>query len=269
MLLSVPKLYPRVAGLAQTSGHIVKTYLAVVMGAMSLVVFPSLSRAADEAPAPAPQLKVGDAWVLDHTTQVGQKFTRERLDVSVDSVRSDAMMLGLKLDGAPSAPQEVIQGLDWSIRLLVDDKQTTTARPLRFPLRVGDSWTADWTDPRHVGMQLSAHFHRTYKVIGWEDVTVPAGVFHAVKIEENGVGDAQMQVPSVATSAAIGAPGSSTAVSHAQVGGRGVLHQTTYSELYYSPDAKRLVKTVEELYSASNVMSKRDTWEMVSFKPGA
>ena len=52
--------------------------------------------------------------------------------------------------------------------------------------------TVDWTDPTHRGNMLSAHIHKTCSVTGWEDVAVPAGTFHALKIVCKGVtaGDA-------------------------------------------------------------------------------
>jgi hypothetical protein len=177
------------------------------------------------------------------------------------------MFVGIKPEGAPEAPKEVIIGLDWSLRLLVDGQQKTTARPLSFPLKVGDSWTSDWTDPRQMGVQTSARFRNTYKVIGWDDVTVPGGTFHALKIEVQGVGDFQVVVPAVAQSTATAGAGAGTATSHVQAGGKGVVHITTFSDIWYAPEVKHSVKIVDEQYDVSNVMIKRDTEELVSFNP--
>jgi hypothetical protein len=136
-------------------------------------------------------------------------------------------------------------------------------------MKVGDSWTADWNDPRHQGNQTSAHFHKTYKVVGWEDVTVPAGTFHALKIEENGIGDGQITTPAMAGSGVVGAPGTATTVTHVQASRRGVVHITTYAAIYYAPEVKHAVKSTEEQYNTSNVMIGRQTEELVSYKAGS
>lgn len=223
--------------------------------------------AADTGPIPAPALKAGDSWVVDEMTELPpSKFNRQRLDVSIERVGSDNMVVDLKPDGAQIAPQSQIRGLDWGQLLLVDGQQKPTMRPLSFPLQIGKSWSIDWVDPRQSGNRQSAHIRETYKVVGWEDVTVPAGAFHALKIEANGSVDEDVVVPSVAQSTAVGAPGSATALSHVQQGGRSTVHLTLYSVTYYAPEAKRFVKTVDEQFNASGVRVRRTTEELVSLK---
>ncbi len=229
-----------------------------------------LARAADPVSIPAPELKVGDAWVVERTIQKGQAgFSRARQELGIERLNADSMVVAIKAEGAPTAPQEHIIGRDWSLRLMVDGRQTATAQPLSFPLKVGESWTGDWTDPRHQGNQVSAHFHRSYKVVGWEDVTVPAGTFHALKIESNGVADADQIVPTVAQGTAITEPGAGAALSQVRKGGPREIHMTTYSVIYYAPEVKHAVKVVGEEYNASDIMTERTTEELVSFKPAA
>jgi hypothetical protein len=176
------------------------------------------------------------------------------------------MIVAVKVPDAPTARQEQLVGLDWSHRLLVDGEQKTTARPFSFPLKVGTSWTTDWTDPRRQGNQISGHTRSTYKVVGWEDVTVPAGVFHALKVEISASADADVVVPSVAQSTAVGEFGAGAATTRVQQGGRGKLHFTLYTIIYYAPEVKRAVKTVDEQYNSSEVMVLRNTEEMISYK---
>lgn len=224
--------------------------------------------AAEPASIAAPALKVGDSWVIEETTQQGpSKFTRTRFDLGIDRVASDNMVLDVKPDGAQSAPQSQMRGLDWAQLLLVDGVQKPTLRPLSFPLQAGKTWTVDFIDPRHKGNAVSAHVRQTYKVVGWEDVTVPAGTFHALKIEGNGSVDQDEVVPSVAQSTAVGEPGAAAAQSRVQQGGKRTVHITLYSAIYYAPEAKRPVKTVDEQYNVSGIMVRRQTEEMVSFKP--
>lgn len=224
--------------------------------------------AAEPATVDAPALKAGDSWVVDDTTQAGAAgFTRRRNDMSIERLNSDSMVVASKQDGAATNPQNRIVGLDWSLRLAVDGEQKITARPLSFPMKVGQSWTSDWIDPRRQGNQVSAHWKRTFKVVGWEDVTVPAGTFHCLKIEANGTGDIDVIVPSVSQSTAVGEPGAATGVAHVQKGGRGMAHVTTYSAIWYAPEVKYFAKEVDEQYNGSEVMIRRDTEELVSFKP--
>ncbi len=240
------------------------------LGALAVVAIPVAAFAADPVSIQAPTFKVGDSWVLDHSARRGANgFSRQRVAEVVDRVGSDELVVGVKPDGSPRAFEDHKIGLDLSLRLIVNDVETVTARPLSFPLKVGDSWSADWTDPRQQGAQTSAHFHTTYKVVGWEDVTVPAGAFHALKIEAKGVADSQVFLPASAGSAAVAAPGSATTVAHTQAARKEVQHVITFGTIYYAPEVKYYVKTIEEQYDASDVLVRSDTEELVSFKPGS
>ena len=240
------------------------------MAGLALASFPALAMAQDASSVAKPALHVGDTWIINRTLQKGSgNFAQQRTIQTVDRLDSDGMLIGTRLDGSPLAPQENMIGLDWSLRLLIKDEEKTTAKPLNFPMHVGDDWISEWTDPRRSGNQLTAHFKRTYKVVGWEDVTVPAGTFHALKIESKGTAEATMVVPTVVGGAVAAIPGSATTVSHAQQGGVGMLRITTFSVEYYAPEVRYFVKEVEEQYNASNVMIERDTHELASFKPGA
>jgi hypothetical protein len=247
--------------------------IKVSAGRLAILVvafIPVLAVAEDMQSVSKPAFRVGDTWVVNRTLQKGTaNFTQQRVVQSIERLDSDGMLLSTKLDGSPLAPQENKIGLDWSLRLLIKDEEKTTSKPFHFPMHVDDDWSAEWTDPRRSGNQISAHFRRTYKVVGWEDVTVPAGTFHALKVEAKGTAEATMVVPSVAGGAVISSPGNATTVTHAQTGGTGVLRITTYSAEYYAPEVKHFVKTVEEQYNSSNVMIERDTHELASFKPGA
>lgn len=245
----------------------VRFYFPGRLAALIVASIPVLALADDLPTASAPTFQVGDSWVFDTSHQKGTTgFSQQKIDVVIDRVSSEDMLVGVKQDGSPKAFEDHITGLDWSLKLTVNNNQTVTARPFSFPLKVGESWTADWTDPRRQGNQTSAHFHKVYKVVGWQDVTVPAGAFHAIKIEAKGSADANEEIPASGASAVVGAPGSSTAISHVQAARKGVIHMTTYAEIYYVPEIKYLVKSLQEQYNASSVMVSRDTEELVSYK---
>ena len=131
---------------------------------------------------------------------------------------------------------------------------------------VGKTWTADYVDPIPHGRQTSAHFKTTYRVTGLEDVTTPAGAFHAYKIVAEGAGEGQMMA---ATGGVAGvssdATGAST-VTHVDRSGPRTVHVTTYDEFFYDPRAKYFVKSVEEQYDSNNVRTSRMTQTLQAFK---
>lgn len=216
----------------------------------------------------APAFKVGDSWVFDDVIEKGPtSFGEARLDFVIERLGDGTMTLGIKRDGAPAAFEDHIVGTDWSQRRLVDGQETVTTRPFEFPMSVGRRWTVDFVDRTRRGSQLSAHIRRTYSVIGWEDVVVPAGRFHALKVEAQGVDEGTIEVPNSAGSGVIASASGSTSISHAQRGGIGKLVRVTHSEFYYVPSIKNYVKSVEEQYSTDNVRISRQTRTLASFTP--
>lgn len=240
-------------------------------GAFALLL--GISAPAVAAPAspgasvPAPTFKVGDSWVYDETTEKGANgFGQRRLDYVIERLEGDTMLVGIKADGSPTAFQDHEVGTDWSQRRLVDGQDAVTTRPLTFPMSVGQSWSIDYVDSTRRGAQTSNHVHRTYTVVGWEDVTVPAGTFHAIKVIAKGVDKATLQIASTAVAGAVVGSGGATSVAHTQHGGTGELTRATYAEFYYVPELRNLVKSVEEQYTPDEVRVIRQTQALVSYK---
>jgi hypothetical protein len=238
--------------------------------ALFFTMLPHALGAQEGGAVQAPAFKVGDAWVFDDINERGTTgFTQRRMDYIVDRLDGETMMVGVKPDGAPIAYEDHLVGTDWSQRRLVDGRNAATTRPFEFPLVAGHKWTVDFTDATRRGNQLSSHIHRTYSVAGWEDVTVPAGHFHAIKVVAEGVDEAQIEVPSVASANVAAAPSGSTTVAHTQRGGIGKLVRGTHAEFYYVPAEKYFVRMVEEQYNTDNVRVSRHTMNLVSFTPAA
>lgn len=88
---------------------------------------------------------------------------------------------------------------------------------LRFPLKVGDTWEYSWDWRNATGTFLET-LSLKYKVVGVEDVVVPAGKFRAYKLTGNGfVKDKSTITP---------------------LGGD-TRHEETY---WYAPEVKRIIK---------------------------
>ncbi len=224
---------------------------------------------AQEGTVRAPVFTSGDSWVFEQTTEKGTAgFQQMRLSETIERLDGQTMVVGVKPDGAPTGPVDQVMGQDWSKRHVVDGEQSTTARPFDFPMKAGKSWTAEWQDTTRRGNQLSLHVHRTYRVVGWQDVTVPAGTFHALKVEAKGVDEGMIEVPSVAVAGAAVEPGSGATFSNTHRGGRGRLTRSTYSAFYYVPALRNFVQSVDEQYNSDDVLVSRLTLKLVSWSPG-
>jgi hypothetical protein len=222
----------------------------------------------DQGAVQAPAFQVGDSWVFDDTVEKGTAgFGQQRVDLVIERLDESTMLVGLKPDGSPVAFEDHVLGPDWSQRRLVDGEETVTTRPFSFPMTVGQTWSVDYVDPTRRGNQVSDHVRRHYKVVGWADVTVPAGVFHALKVEARGVDEAVIQAPTTAVVGAAVSGGGTTSITHTQRGGQAVLTRVTYAEFYYVPKLKNFVKSVEEQYNNDNVRVIRQTRVLVSYKP--
>ncbi len=238
---------------------------------LTFVVLAGGAARADVSPSvPAPNFRPGDSWLFDETVERGVSgFSETRYDLKVERVDDGSMVIGIKRDGAPSDYQDHVDGLDWSLRHLVDGREEVTARPYAFPLVVGKTWTADYTDAQRHGLQTSAHYHWTYKVAGFEDITVPAGTFHAVKIEAKGVFEAQMAAGSGAVAGLAGSDQDKTAIVHSQFTPAHTEYASLHSVFDYSAQVKAAVKTVEEVYNSDDVRVRLTIRSLVSTRPAS
>lgn len=133
----------------------------------------------------------------------------------------------------------------------------------------GDSWKVEFTLPEAHGGQANAHWDLAYKVVGWTDVTTPAGTFHALEIKETGSTEAELIIPQAAAAAAVATPDGGATIARTQRAGRRLIRNTVYGETYYAPSIKYYVKFFEEQYNSDNVRTGRREDTLVSFKPGA
>ena len=219
---------------------------------------------------PGPAIKPGDTWIFDQTEQRGTNgFGEQRIALTVERTDATTMLVGIKRDGAPTAYEDHVVGLDWSQRHIVDGQETPTTRPLSFPMKVGQNWTVSFSDATRRGMQTSLHVQRTYRVTGWEDVTVPAGTFHAIKIEATGVSDAVFVIPNAVVGGAAASPLGGSTFTRSQRGGTTSKSVRDHDVFYYVPAINNWVKSVEEQFNSDDVLAKRETRVMVAYHPAA
>ena len=226
-------------------------------------IFASAARAQT---APAPVLVANDSWTYVNTTEIGTNWRQRHEEVSVTHAGSGSIGISVKEVGSSAPPQEALAGPDWSRVRTVNGHETVVNRPLAFPLSIGKTWTVEYTEDNPNRLHTSEHFRTPYKVVGWEDVTVPAGTFHALKIEADGEWSAAI-APAVGAVAGtrVDRQGATTVMQTNRVqasttGGH------TYHAFWYVPSVKRWVRSVEEYYSATGARTSSYKDEMEAFK---
>ena len=235
--------------------------LAAVLG------LPLSATAGDLKSVAAPAFTVGDAWVFQDTTEKGTSgFDQKIIDMTIERIEGPTMVIGLKADGAPGGYEDHLAGSDWSQRHIVDGEEQVTTRPFTFPLRLHQSWSVDFTDSTRRGNQISMHVRRTYTVVGWTDVTVPAGTYHALEIKAEGVDEGTIEVPSTAVGGTAVSSQGAGSFAQAHRGGIGHMTRRTYEEMYYVPSTKNYVKSVDEQYNTDNIRIRRGTRVLVSYR---
>lgn len=144
----------------------------------------SLACGAQDAPIPRPEVKAGDRWSyrrVDHET--GKVLGRGEQEVTFANDR----VIQLVQKNPNGQEIDVTATAEWN---LVSNANSGVFYPhngvLRFPLRPGDSWHSDYEVkfPRRGAFDVK--HDRVVKVVGWEDVQVPAGRFRALKVVSEG-----------------------------------------------------------------------------------
>lgn len=142
---------------------------------------------ADEtAPVPKPEVKMGENWrfrVSIYQTNVPIVFS---LDSRVSFVGPNIIVaVETGSDGRESDSQF---DSEWGISSLgyVGQVFDPPIRFFKFPLQVGAEYPYAYGLAAQKGSPARTRAEGTVKVVGWEDVTVPAGKFRALKVEAKG-----------------------------------------------------------------------------------
>lgn len=151
---------------------------------------------------------------------------------------------------------------------MLDGQPAVTGRPFKFPMAPGDLWTVEFHQAELHEGQTNSHWRVTYQVIGWTDVTTPAGTFLALEIRETGSTEAEKTIPQMVTATAVATHSKTTKPGRAKRALRQIIRNTVYGEFYYVPSIKYYVKYFQEEYNADNIRTGRDEDVLISFKPG-
>jgi hypothetical protein len=221
-----------------------------------------------------PNIKPGDFWTYQTTVdqtanqvlQTPAQWSEKHHEVRVVRTGSAGILISKQERGSKQPPVEVMTGPDWSKYRTIDGEETVVSLPLKFPLGEGKKWELKFAENnpnheiRHAETQLN------YSVIGWEEISVPAGKFKALKIEAEGKWKSERK-PSASASATRNTNQDGTVL---VVRAGKAMPQTSAGRLYraywYAPETKTCVKAIEERFFSSGALSRRDTEVLESFK---
>ena len=158
---------------------------------IAFLVLPLLPLAANAADATLPveraDIPVGSTFTYQRVDDPGtakQQVNGEQV-VTITGESANGYAATIKQPpGYSSAPPESLS-LDLSWKRTVDGQPADT-RWLSFPLEAGKSWSSAGKDLWVSPQGYHGNDDITYKVVGVEDVTVPAGTFKAVRVHGQG-----------------------------------------------------------------------------------
>ena len=137
---------------------------------------------------PAPEIRLGDSWTYDSID--GYKNVREfTIESHATEITAERIVFEWKrTDDRASGSWIVNRNLNWIERRSTSG--SNVADPyypnLSFPLAVGKTWKQKVTFVAKYEQEKTIVADLQGKVLGWEQVTVPAGTFDALKIEISG-----------------------------------------------------------------------------------
>ena len=213
-----------------------------------------------------PAIHAGDTWHYQSTAERGPTgWTQTRDDVVVTRVTGSTIYFSQKQSGSTQPVNEVFAGIDWSRIRDLNGKETVVGRPLSFPMSVGKTWSVQYTEQHPNKNHKSEQWDNKFTVVGYENVEVPAGKFRAMKIECEGHCTAELEPAQAVVQAARTSEGNTSMVTEVNHTVPGSASGRVYKALWYVPEVKRWVKSIDEYYSSGGVRNERYTNELVSF----
>lgn len=163
---------------------------------LATLAFAGAASAADPVVVDKPRVAVGDTWTYNSEIRAANRSRKlvETFEVSgVTGNRLHVVVLR-KFEGeAEGEPIEadMVFSDDWNVMITGNrgGRPSAIMRPstamLRFPMKAGERYPSDYDMETLPDANIVRH-RRASRVVGWEDVTVPAGRFRALRIEAEG-----------------------------------------------------------------------------------
>ncbi len=172
------------------AGTLLRNYWQpAALALVALATVSVVSFGADDETVRVPYVEVGDCWSYrtDNIIYQNKPVHDYELCVTlVDQSKGTILAVGTRKDDGLEI--DAVYSLEWagyaSIWGLITPEGT---KHFRFPLKIGDVYANEFEfrDSR-LGKNNGKSTY-TMKVVGWEEITVPAGTFRALKIEGHGM----------------------------------------------------------------------------------
>jgi hypothetical protein len=218
--------------------------------------------------AEPPVLQPQDTWTFRRTTETRPDNWRQvHFEGTVLRNSASTMLIQNKEVDSPNPPREILIGSDWSSFRSLSGKETVVHRPFTFPMSVGKTWDLEFTDDHPANKTHKSETRRLkYRVVGWEEVEVPAGKFKALKIEAEGSWSGEIAPQTTERSTSLAGAQGTTAVQQTVNVKAETVTGRLYQAYWYAPEVKREVRSVEENYDTNGVRNARFTNDLESYK---
>jgi len=157
-------------------------FRSIAAGAL-FAAFPALCAAQADAPVPRPELKIADSWTyrrIDLWTNKQTGFFITRVTFANERAIQTISQGGRgEIDATWTAEWNAVSSPD-------DGIFEPHSGLLKFPLQVGATYKVVYDLKRPRQGPFHVKHDRMAKVMGWEEVEVPAGKFRALKVEIEG-----------------------------------------------------------------------------------
>ncbi len=129
-----------------------------------------------------PEIKIGDSWTYQ-TKDLWTNTVTSSFEVRVTFSNPTVIHV---INTTKQSERDATYTAEWNAVVQAGGTVCVPHRSLlKFPVRTGSSHRAKYR-LQNSKTNLGSNYDMTVKVLGWEDVEVPAGKFRALKIEANG-----------------------------------------------------------------------------------
>jgi hypothetical protein len=150
----------------------------------SLALFSVAAAARPDAPVAQPEVKVGERWTY---RRMNYRMGRPAGVYEIRVVFAERGVIQVVGTGKGSDQEiDTTYTAEWNAVSTRNRIFVPHTGWLRFPLQVGNVYEAVFEARMPKKGDAHSRQQRTVKVLGWEDVVVPAGRFRALKIESAG-----------------------------------------------------------------------------------
>jgi hypothetical protein len=128
-----------------------------------------------------PEVREGDRWTYRRTNHLVNKVVFTRDDRVVSTGPDEILVVARQGQNE----FDVFFNSEWGAIVIGGTTLTPRADFYKFPLKVGATHNVSY-ETTNKGSPARSRFEFAVKVVGWEEVDVPAGKFRALKLEANG-----------------------------------------------------------------------------------